>query len=180
MDGGRDGGGRPIRALGALALSCALASGVAVPLVLVPATASAASGAARSAHAASRAVVDVAARGKLGRVLVDGSGMTLYHFTADSVHHLACTGKCLSIWPPLYLAKGQRAALAGKGVSGLGTVARPGGKRQVTYHGEPLYEYSGDTKAGQTRGEGILGAWFAVKLAAAKPTHAASSGGYGY
>ncbi len=150
-----------------VAASAALAGGL-VAAVASPSVASrAAHAVGPSAAARSRGVrVDLAARAKLGRVLVDGANQTLYHFGADRVGHLACTGGCLSIWPPLLLAKGQRAAIAGKGVSGLGTVARPGGRLQVTYRGEPLYRYSGDTKAGETHGEGVAGAWHVVSVSA--------------
>ncbi|HVC24293.1 MAG TPA: hypothetical protein VND23_00920 [Acidimicrobiales bacterium] len=146
------------------------AGGVAV---LVPA-ASPAAATTRPAPAA----VDIAARGSLGKVLVDAAGRTLYHFTSDRVHSLACTGGCLAIWPPLLLAKGQKAPRAGAGVAHLGTVARPHGERQVTYEGEPLYVYSGDKKSGQTRGEGIGGVWFVVKVAAHAASTTSSSGGY--
>jgi predicted lipoprotein with Yx(FWY)xxD motif len=53
----------------------------------------------------------------------------------------------------------------------LGRLTRPNGKMQVTYNGHPLYRYSGDTKAGQTSGQGIDGKWYAVK---ANGNHAAT------
>ena len=83
--------------------------------------------------------------------------------------------------------------MAGKGVSAklLGTTTRPGGGRQVTYDGHPLYTYSGDPSAGATNGQGVstFGAlWWVVapdgsvvKTAAAQPaTSTSGSGGYGY
>jgi predicted lipoprotein with Yx(FWY)xxD motif len=33
---------------------------------------------------------------------------------------------------------------------------------QVTYFGDPLYRYSGDTKAGDGNGEDLGGSWFLV------------------
>ena len=56
---------------------------------------------------------------------------------------------------------------AGSGVkkSLLGTTRRSNGSLQVTYNKHPLYTYTLDKKAGQTKGEGILafGAkWYAV------------------
>jgi hypothetical protein len=47
----------------------------------------------------------------------------------------------------------------------LGTTRRSNGSLQVTYNKHPLYTYTLDKKAGQTKGEGILafGAkWYAV------------------
>ena len=51
--------------------------------------------------------------------------------------------------------------------------------------GMPLHRYSGDTAAGQTKGQGIENVWFAVTTSAASgpmPTASSSksSGGYGY
>ena len=36
------------------------------------------------------------------------------------------------------------------------------GKKQVTIDGVPLYYFSGDTKAGDTNGQGVGGIWFVV------------------
>ena len=43
----------------------------------------------------------------------------------------------------------------------IGTVKRPDGSTQVTYNGHPLYYYAPDSSAGQARGQGIDGVWFA-------------------
>lgn len=127
-------------------------------------------------HAAPPPTVRVARAGKLGEILVGGRGMTLYHFTRDAPGKPACTGACLTLWPPLLLAKGA-SEHPGSGVSHLGVLGRPGGKRQVTFDGEPLYYYSGDSKPGQVSGQGIEGLWFVVhpmpakaKAAPKKPT----------
>jgi predicted lipoprotein with Yx(FWY)xxD motif len=37
----------------------------------------------------------------------------------------------------------------------LSTTPRADGTTQVVYNGHPLYSYSGDTKAGDTNGEGV-------------------------
>lgn len=91
--------------------------------------------------------------GSLGRYLVDGRGRTLYLFEKDRGGRSACFGSCASVWPPL-LAGGHVARGAGVSAARLGTVRRGGG-RQVTYGGHPLYFYAGDSRAGQTRGEGL-------------------------
>jgi hypothetical protein len=47
----------------------------------------------------------------------------------------------------------------------LGVTRRADGRRQVTYAGHPLYRFVGDTKAGQTSGEGLTdfgAAWDAI------------------
>ncbi|MEN3273883.1 MAG: hypothetical protein V7636_2644, partial [Actinomycetota bacterium] len=62
-----------------------------------------------TAAAASGATVAVADTG-LGKVLVDGKGMTLYLFEPDSMATSACTDTCAQTWPPL-----TGAATAGDG-----------------------------------------------------------------
>ena len=93
------------------------------------------------------------ASNSLGSILVDSQGRTLYLFKADSATKSACAGACATAWPPL-LAKGM--PIAGKGLSAskLGTISRPGGQRQVTYNGHPLYTFVKDTKPGDTTGQG--------------------------
>ena len=89
----------------------------------------------------------------LGRVIVDSRGRTLYLFEKDTSRHSACSAQCAQLWPPL-LTHGTPAARAGVKQSLLGTVRRTDGSRQVTYAGHPVYLSVGDTKPGQTNGEG--------------------------
>jgi len=107
------------------------------------------------------------AKSSLGSILVNASGRTLYLFKADSATMSACTGACATAWPPL-LANGTPTAGTGLTASKLGTIARSGGNRQVTYNGHPLYLFIMDTKPGQTAGQGVTAfgaAWFAVSPA---------------
>src|SRR4051812_20726728 len=90
-------------------------------------------------------------KGSLGRYLVDGHGRALYLFEKDRHGASSCYGACASVWPPL-LAKGRVARGAGVSAAKLGTVARRGGGREVTYAGHPLYYYVGDRRAGQIKG----------------------------
>jgi predicted lipoprotein with Yx(FWY)xxD motif len=129
--------------------------------------------------AAAKAVVVKTRPTSLGTVLATASGFTLYRFTHDTATKVTCTGGCASLWPPLTLPNGAKAT----GLKGLGTVKDPNGTRQVTYHGYPLYRYTGDTAPGQVHGQGLDGAWFAVKTTATATSSATttkSSGGYGY
>jgi predicted lipoprotein with Yx(FWY)xxD motif len=107
-----------------------------------------------SAPKAAAAVVDL--RGsKLGKILVDAQGRTLYLFEADKAGRSACDGACASAWPP-FLSSG--APQAGTGVTGslLGSSSRgDGGGTQVTYQGHPLYHYAGDSQPGDTTGQGL-------------------------
>jgi predicted lipoprotein with Yx(FWY)xxD motif len=105
----------------------------------------------------------------LGTALVNSKGLTLYLFEGDTGKHLGCTGGCLSSWIPLSgTATGSGSAKA----SDLGTIKR-GTETQVTYDGHPLYTFVGDTKAGQTTGEGLVLSgkkWYAVSPSGAAMT----------
>lgn len=160
---GRHGGRRSGRAW--LVPIGVVASGLVAAAVL-PLAASAAS----APKATSSRVVEEAKRAKLGTILVTTRGMTLYHYTLDKGGKAECTGECAVAWPPLVLPAGVRIPTGGSGVTGLGTVRDPDGKLQVTWHGEPLYRFAGDKKAGSANGEGLLGRWFVVKPAATKAT----------
>ena len=101
---------------------------------------------------------------KLGSVLVDAKGRTLYLFEAVKGPMSACSGACASIWPPL-TTSGKPSAGAGVTASKLGTTKRSDGATEVTYNGHPLYTYAGDSAPGQTSGQGLddYGAeWYAL------------------
>jgi predicted lipoprotein with Yx(FWY)xxD motif len=101
------------------------------------------------------AVVKVGSTG-LGRVLVDAHGKTLYIWAHDKSSTSTCNGDCAGYWPPL-VTKGRPQAIAGANSRLLGTSKRKDGRMQVTYAGHPLYYFVQDTKAGQTKGEGLTG-----------------------
>ena len=64
----------------------------------------------------------------------------------------------------------------------LGTTPRSDGKPQVTYDGHPLYGYQGDSKAGDTNGQGINAfgaAWYVLSPSGTAITAASSSSGGG-
>ena len=90
----------------------------------------------------------------LGTILVDGKGRTVYLFEKDTGATSNCYGACAGIWPPV-LTKGAPVAGSGAQSSLLGTTKRTNGTLQVTYAGHPLYYYAGDSKPGQTSGEGL-------------------------
>jgi predicted lipoprotein with Yx(FWY)xxD motif len=105
-----------------------------------------------------------AASTKLGMVLVDGSGRTLYLFEKDQPNQSACSGACVAAWP-IDQSSGTPKAGGGVKASLLGTISRGDGTTQVAYNGHPLYYYAGDSGAGQLNGQGIdaFGAkWFVV------------------
>jgi predicted lipoprotein with Yx(FWY)xxD motif len=103
---------------------------------------------------------------KLGRILVDSSGFTLYRFMIDPRNKDRCVmvSECPRVWPPL-TTSGRPIAGPGVNTSLLSTIRLPNGKKQVTYAGHPLYGYSPATERGETAYIGIVqfgGAWDAV------------------
>ena len=89
---------------------------------------------------------------------------TLYLFKKDRNGKSTCYSSCAMFWPPL-LKHGTPTLGSGVKKSLLGTTRRRNGKRQLTYNKHPLYTYKLDTRAGQTKGEGLtaFGAkWYAV------------------
>jgi predicted lipoprotein with Yx(FWY)xxD motif len=110
------------------------------------------------------AVVTAASAPKLGRIIVDSKGFTLYDFHKDKGTTSSCYGGCAQVWPPL-ITEGKPEA--GEGAMGpkLGTSERKDGTVQVTYAGHPLYTYTGDTKPGDANGNDFssFGAqWYAL------------------
>jgi predicted lipoprotein with Yx(FWY)xxD motif len=147
---------------------------------------------AANASAAPKAAQVKVAKTKLGSILVNSKGMTLYMFAADKHGKSACYGQCASYWPPL-LAGSAHVSGAGVKSALLGTTKRTDGKLQVTYNKRPLYTYVGDKKPGQASGQGVNvsgGLWWVmspagavVKRTAAAATSSSStttSPGYSY
>jgi predicted lipoprotein with Yx(FWY)xxD motif len=97
----------------------------------------------------------------VGVVLTTGTGLTLYHLTANPPGKSMCTGACTSIWPPYLAPKG--AHISGpKGVKGLSLVNVGSGHWQVAFHKAVLYRFEGDTTKGQAKGQGVLNKWYAA------------------
>src|SRR5579864_691646 len=106
--------------------------------------------------AATATIIAVAANSAHGQILVDGKGMTVYLFVADTGTSSTCYTSCATIWPPV-LTEGAPQAGAGADKSLLGTTTRTDGKVEVTYAGHPLYYFSKDKAPGDTTGQGING-----------------------
>jgi predicted lipoprotein with Yx(FWY)xxD motif len=111
-------------------------------------------------------------------IVVTSKGLTLYHDTAEKKGTIVCTAACAKVWVPL-LATGKPLAGPGLNAGKLGTIKRPDGKIQVTYNGLALYRYASDKAAGQTKGQGAEGIWFAVTAAGSvtKKTQSSTTGG---
>jgi len=115
-------------------------------------------------NAAGGAPVDVITDPKLGKIIVDAKGRTLYDFVLDKGTMSVCYGGCASLWPP-YLTKGAPMPGVGASKTLLGTTKRRDGTTEVTYGGHPLYYYAPDRTRGQITGQALdqFGApWYAL------------------
>ena len=116
--------------------------------------------AAPTATTAAPAVDLMTASSSAGKIVVDAKGMSLYFFTKDTKGSgtSACTGGCLTAWPP---ALTTAATPSAEGVTGaLGTITTPDGAKQLTLNGLPLYYYAKDKKPGDVTGQGVGDAWY--------------------
>jgi predicted lipoprotein with Yx(FWY)xxD motif len=102
----------------------------------------------------------------LGATILEGPARyTLYVFCVGT-QQSRCSGGSSSSFSPL-IARGRLVAAAHSGVRArkLGTRKISGGRRQVTYYGQPLYLFKGDRKPRQTHGEersNSKGVWLVV------------------
>ena len=122
-----------------------------------------------------------------GEILIDGRGRTVYLFAQDTGSP-TCAGTCASYWPPVPATPAKRAG-GDAAAADVSSVAAPGGGRQLTYAGHPLYYFVGDRKPGDANGQDLdqFGAkWYVLDPAGAAVTKSikaarnASGGGYGY
>jgi predicted lipoprotein with Yx(FWY)xxD motif len=105
--------------------------------------------------------VSLATDPNLGKILVDGKGMTLYIFTKDTPDKSNCSGGCLKAWPAL-LTQGSPKAGAGVDQSLLGSTTLADGSKIVTYNHMPLYYFVQDKAAGDVKGQNNGTVWFVV------------------
>jgi predicted lipoprotein with Yx(FWY)xxD motif len=101
-------------------------------------------------------------------ILTTASGHTLYSLSVERNGRFVCTRSsgCLAIWRPLLVPHGAMPV----GPVKLGTIRRPDGGLQVTFHGRPLYSFAQDMKPGQVKGEGLkdVGTWHPATVSTAK------------
>lgn len=155
----------------AVGIGVGLAAGTALAaMALAPLGAAAAMG------TPSRPTVHEGHAARVGVVVVDPSGRTLYHLSAEGHGKIACTGGCASLWPPFVVRRGTHLERGAGMKEHLATIRRPDGTLQVTYGGWPLYTYSGDSSSGQANGQGIRadgGVWSATTPSSKVPASTA-------
>jgi predicted lipoprotein with Yx(FWY)xxD motif len=114
--------------------------------------------------AATATIVSATTVPKVGKVIVDSKGFTLYDFHKDKGTQSSCYGACAQAWPPL-TTEGKPQVGEGAMASKLGTTKRKDGTVQVTYAGHPLYTFVEDRKPGEANGNdtSAFGAqWYAL------------------
>ena len=99
----------------------------------------------------------------LGKILTTADGTTVYLYVPDAQGAPTCTDACAQSWPPLTVDDPAKVT-GGAGVDAtlLATAQHPTAGTQVTYNGWPLYTFKGDTKPGDTTGQGQGGVWYVL------------------
>jgi predicted lipoprotein with Yx(FWY)xxD motif len=98
----------------------------------------------------------------LGTIVTGAEGRTLYLILDDlGKPEPTCNDTCATNWPPV-IESGPATAGAGLDASRLGAIGRADGQVQLTYNGWPLYTFSGDAAAGDTKGQGVGQKWFVL------------------
>ncbi|MBJ7536880.1 COG4315 family predicted lipoprotein [Marinomonas transparens] len=92
----------------------------------------------------------------IGKVFATANGKTLYTFKVDEEAKSHCYDGCSAIWIPFEAQKNAK-------TWGEFTVnKRDDGILQWAYKNQPLYTWSGDSKKGDTKGNGAKNVWFAL------------------
>jgi predicted lipoprotein with Yx(FWY)xxD motif len=135
-------------------------------LALVAVTGATATRQATSSATAASVVISTRSLPKLGTVLVNSKGRTLYMFVPDKRTKVTCVRTCAAVWPPVKLPQGAKPTAKGKAkASLLGSDPNPAGGRVVTYNRWPLYTYVADTSPGQASGQALNlngGLWYVL------------------
>jgi predicted lipoprotein with Yx(FWY)xxD motif len=100
-------------------------------------------------------------RSKLGPILTDRHGRTLYLFLEDRRAKSTCYGVCARVWPPAIAT--APLTVDAKVLPGTLTRTKRGNDMyQLVYDGHPLYRMDADVRPGDMEGEGFLGTWWVV------------------
>ncbi|WP_416986499.1 SCO0930 family lipoprotein [Streptomyces sp. T028] len=100
---------------------------------------------------------------KLGKIVVDKNGMTVYRFVNDKAWPKPvsnCNDACRDKWPivdPVDFSETK-----GIQEKGYMNFTRSDGDKQQTINCFPIYTFSGDKSPGDINGQGVGGTWYAV------------------
>jgi len=105
--------------------------------------------------------VQLSVDARFGNILTDNNGHSLYFFSNDVSGGTRCVGSCAVTWPVFY--KENPVIGNGLNASDFAVINRPDGSKQTTYKGWPLYYFMNDSKAGDTKGDGVANLWAIAK-----------------
>src|SRR4051812_23222016 len=105
------------------------------------------------AHSGGTSAVDVRTT-SAGTVLTTAAGNTLYVSDQERNKVLCNSSACTAIWHPLTVAGDVAPPMSQQLRHDVTTVMRSDGQTQLAFDGRPLYTFSFDHSAGQTKGNG--------------------------
>lgn len=144
-------------AVAAMATACSSGDSSTAGAPSTPASSDADAGADAGAGAGK---VGTSSSSKLGTVVVNEAGRTLYTFDKDTTNPAKsnCYADCAAKWPAV------PATTEAKGLDPdlLGSVTRKDGTKQLTVNAHPVYLFAGDRAAGDTKGQAVKGVWHAL------------------
>jgi len=111
-----------------------------------------------AASSTGAAPVSVASVGE-DKLFVASNGRTVYAFNPDTATASQCNAPCDKLWPPVTVTGTPPSTIGGVKIT---TLTRSDGTKQVVVNGHPVYTFASDTKAGDTKGQGIGGMWYYV------------------
>jgi predicted lipoprotein with Yx(FWY)xxD motif len=101
---------------------------------------------------------------RYGRIVVDGSGRTLYMFDIERGATPRCYEACALNWPPL-LGTTTSTSDPRLNQALIAVASRKDGSRQLAYNGHPLYYYVGDRSPGEIKCQAVIefgGGWYVI------------------
>ena len=110
-------------------------------------------------------------------VLTDSEGRTLYIADVEN-GKIRCTGTCTSFWTPVEASADEAESASADLDLDLGVVDRPGGGRQLTFKGLPLYSFT-EEGPGQLDGDGFVDDFDGTRFEWAAATTGGGSGSTG-
>ncbi|WP_312847464.1 hypothetical protein [Streptomyces sp. WAC07149] len=119
-------------------------------------------GAKEGSKEAPKVALSVRKDAKLGNIVQNAEGWTLYRFDKDSAWpmKIGCVDSCTDTWKPAPLV--DKTQVSGVDPKLIGSVKRPDGTEQLTIDCWPVYTFTGDKAPGDVNGQGKQNLWWAV------------------
>ena len=100
---------------------------------------------------------------KLGEIVVDKNGMTVYRFAKDSAWPMKSTASASAWRSGRSSRRSTPTTPRASTQEGLAIRLRPARRpKQQTIDCWPIYTFAGDKKPGDTNGQGVGGTWYAI------------------